>query len=96
VRQSTAFLLGVVMGSYFSSEAAAAGTDLKTVAVEPKPVAGAAAYNAPVAPLVKTGDAFPMTPWVQHGWKNATQMKDLFEGCSKVVIMMLPGGFTPT
>jgi len=54
------------------------------------------AYNSPSAPLVKTGDSFPMMPWVQHGWKNSTQMKALFEGMSKVVIMMLPGAFTPT
>jgi len=45
-------------------------------------------------PKVKTGDAFPMEPWVQHGWKNAFQMKSLMG--KRTLIFTLPGAFTPT
>lgn len=47
-------------------------------------------------PKVKTGDAFPMEPHVQHGWLKATTLGDLFKDCSKVLVVTLPGAFTPT
>jgi len=47
-------------------------------------------------PKVAVGDAFPMDAVVQVGFKNAMPMSKLFEGKSKVLVVSLPGAFTPT
>jgi len=47
-------------------------------------------------PIVAVGDAFPTTPYVQREWKVHYTIGDLIKGYSKVLIVSLPGAFTPT